>query len=886
MATITALANGTSFATGSSWVGGVAPGNSDTAVIGANCTGMIFDANQSAYANGITLICNGTLTAATTNNPYMKLAANITGTGNLTVGSSGSRYPGNCTMTFNVNGANVFAGPKLNFWCAAPTIYYARLVNSTPKAISGITIGNTTTINIPSHGYSVNDILFFYGVNGTTEINGHKLKVKSVPNSGNITVSWRDPNVDIDSSALGWTAYSSGGFAAKDNAAAANDTTLYLDRDVTSDPMWTNGATITIDNINRVEQSETRTLASVSAGNVTISSGLTAAKLCGSYVHLVTRNIRLIGWTGTTNMISVSTASGSNLDAEVVGTSGTGTASAANNISFGVGSLYNFATGFGGTNPTMTGGVITGGNSTASGTAFFATNAIISGGVISGWTYGTKGSATITNTIIAGCNRPVGVTSNVVVGNGTLIAHSAIGVLNAWDSVIGGTIRDCTYAINASARLTLNNLVCQGNSIQTTSYCPNLYIVNCRFYGHTFGLQQTYAVFGGNVTFSQGTTDLDRQTTCEGYGVSLNSATQVQTFITSSTPRPSIVIRDAGGVTGSVRGWTAGGRIVDDDGTNGLTLRLKRRLLPTSATIPVLWEEWLIATSGEILAVPVELKKDGTSWSIAPVVQLIDPSNDPLDGGTALATWTPTDNTTLQSSTIVWTATKDTNVVLRVSAANASGNLYFGCTPKQDQAPVGNVTSATTYNNGQLTGTIPLGNVTTGSGGTLNMANYTLISGVVSAANVLTGFATYSGGPTGTIPLGNVTTGSGGTLNMSLYTLKSAVVDRSYVYHTQEPYTGAGNGTLTLSNANATLDTQTYGIGGNGTIGLIPLGNVTTSSGGTLDVAAVEAAAKAQQLADDVAEADSNRGKIVIHQKALAAQTLEGTYYKQLAATF
>lgn len=103
----------------------------------------------------------------------------------------------------------------------------------------------------------------------------------------------------------------------------------------------------------------------------------------------------------------------------------------------------------------------------------------------------------------------------------------------------------------------------------------------------------------------------------------------------------------------------------------------------------------------------------------------------------------------------------------------------------------------------------------------------------------------YTGNLTSTISILNANTTLANT---------GIIVAKQYVLNTQEPYTGAGNGTLTLSPANKTLENATYGIGGNGSTGTIPLGNVTIASGGTLNVAALEAAAKAAQLAADFAK--------------------------------
>lgn len=85
-------------------------------------------------------------------------------------------------------------------------------------------------------------------------------------------------------------------------AEAAGQTELSVDTDVSGESdHWYAGAEVRIDNVNKAKDSELRTVAAggVTASTITVTAGLTASKVAGSYVHLLTRNIRVIGHTGS-----------------------------------------------------------------------------------------------------------------------------------------------------------------------------------------------------------------------------------------------------------------------------------------------------------------------------------------------------------------------------------------------------------------------------------------------------------------------------------------------------------------------------------------------------------------------------------------------------------
>lgn len=80
------------------------------------------------------------------------------------------------------------------------------------KAVSGATQANPCVLNIPSHGFSVGDWVYFAGLGGMTEFNGLTWVVNTVPDADHITLT------DLFGTVVNSTnfpAYTSGGTAAR-----------------------------------------------------------------------------------------------------------------------------------------------------------------------------------------------------------------------------------------------------------------------------------------------------------------------------------------------------------------------------------------------------------------------------------------------------------------------------------------------------------------------------------------------------------------------------------------------------------------------------------------------------------------------------------------------
>jgi hypothetical protein len=88
---------------------------------------------------------------------------------------------------------------------------------------------------------------------------------------------------------------------------AIGQTELSVDTNVTGD-IWTAGDLVRINDINKAQETEERTIAGggIAAGTITVTAGLTAAKSTGAYVCLITRNIKIIAvGTGTRTVYRV-----------------------------------------------------------------------------------------------------------------------------------------------------------------------------------------------------------------------------------------------------------------------------------------------------------------------------------------------------------------------------------------------------------------------------------------------------------------------------------------------------------------------------------------------------------------------------------------------------
>ena len=245
-------------------------------------------------------------------------------------------------------------------------------------------------------------------------------------------------------------------------AEASGSTVLEVDTNVTGD-IWADGDTVRIDNVNKGQNSEERVIATggIAAGAITITAGLTATKIAGTVISLITRNIKFIG-VGASGYVAQNFASGKLT------------------VDSGQWTTANYRVFNSCTNMIISGGTFSG-NTYGLGSC---TGASISGGTFSGNTYG-----------LYSC-------TGASISGGTFSGNSH-GLYSCAATIKGVTFVSNGYDINAC--------VFDGYNISLTSATPNInyiafakeiysYIVN---YGEVGGAYKAWTK--GGVTTSQTT---------------------------------------------------------------------------------------------------------------------------------------------------------------------------------------------------------------------------------------------------------------------------------------------------------------------------------------------------------------------------------------------
>jgi hypothetical protein len=169
-----------------------------------------------------------------------------------------------------------------------------------------------------------------------------------------------------------------------------------------------------------------------------------------------------------------------------------------------------------------------------------------------------------------------------------------------------------------------------------------------------------------------------------GYGASLNSTIQVS-WTNAASPRPGIWIWDIGGVPGAVKGWNSGGTLVTDAAVEFYG-RDCVKFSPASVTIPIFLDVPMSCPAGATLTVNVTGQRLTVGFTERLTFQLVDLTDDPFDGGTALDSFVISDDTAdPQTDVLSYTnaTIEDKHVVLRIRCTNASGTARAGWQEKK-----------------------------------------------------------------------------------------------------------------------------------------------------------------------------------------------------------
>lgn len=433
-------------------------------------------------------------------------------------------------------------------------------------------------------------------------------------------------------------------------AEAIGQTELGVDTNVTGD-IWAVGDSIAINN-------EIREIAAggIAAGAITVTAGLTAAKIIDCPVALITRNIKFIS-VGTTNTVFTSFATAGQLDIS----SGQFTLTARTTFTVcpdltisggtfvGLGGINTFIAG-NSHRPTIAGGVFV----TVGAVAYNITNVTYSGGLImsSNASSSVVGLATITGGVFYAVTQ--------LLHTATLMAI-----------ISGGSFENGTYAITTGSVIKGGTFTRNATGFSGTSVAVSGATVS----NNTNGISGR-DITVSDITFTGNTNDL---TTMTGklFGVEFTGTTEHNTY-TSLPIAVNCQSEDHDGNDGALKAWCKGGVVTSQTSVKPAGYTQAYLLDPESAIYPVFFTKQFSAEPGKTVAIEVQLRKDA-SMTYLPRVYLMASIGNPLAGATAVDSFTMTDSTdTWETDTfsISNTTDYDQDYTLWFVAQNASDNAY------------------------------------------------------------------------------------------------------------------------------------------------------------------------------------------------------------------
>jgi hypothetical protein len=400
------------------------------------------------------------------------------------------------------------------------------------------------------------------------------------------------------------------------SAASALDTVLNVDTNVTGD-IWAAGDEIVIDNVNKARDGEKRTIAvgGIASGTITITAGLTNAKIAGALVHLLTRNIRVITTDVSTRYLFYR--------------------------------CYNLAIGGGEFQGNYYRYLLSTNN----------TNSILSfsGGIVYGFYRITNGLQT--GNFYGGVFSylyELGVNSNDIVLDGPIIISNAEYGLCRVSAAKGTLVAGCNYAVFGPA--IFDEITVQGSFRAFDSQTGTL-VTNSNIIFNAY-------------TFSRGNDGMFYD--CYLDGVAPN-------FVNLTIPRfREIYFINPNLVDGAIYVRSNGGTVQSQNSVipTGYSLAYQHAL--SNNNYECHWYKSFTVAPGETVVIDLHLRKDA-SMVYLPRVLLMEGTANPLIGAAAVQTFTMTDRVDVwedDSFSIANTSDYDHVYVLWFLAKNASGNAY------------------------------------------------------------------------------------------------------------------------------------------------------------------------------------------------------------------
>ena len=433
---------------------------------------------------------------------------------------------------------------------------------------------------------------------------------------------------------------------------AIGQTALSVDTDVTGD-IWAVGDIIRIDDINKAQDSEERTISNISASEITITAGLTAAKTTGTIVSLITRNIQFIG-VGSSGYVAQNFVSGKL-------TVGGGRWKTANYR------VFNNCTAM----------IVSGGTFSGNNYVFNICNgALVSGGVFSGNSRVVSSctGASISGGVFSGCLYGIVNSSSVFVSGG-IFSGNTYGVNNSMGiSISGGTFSGNIFGLVSCTGASISGGTFSGND--TGLYvCSGISISGGTFNGNIYAISNCSTTMK-SATFVSNTYDI-YNCTYDGYYISLTSTPPNSGYLDFAKEIYSYIV-DYGEVSGAYKAWTKGGvtTLQTTNNPTGFTSNMSTVL--ENATNEGYWQKEVLVSAGASVTISMALRKSASMTYLPRIIIFNKASTDPFAGGTGLNTFTMTDSTdTWEYSTYVYTntGTADVTLVIRSQGMNATGTM-------------------------------------------------------------------------------------------------------------------------------------------------------------------------------------------------------------------
>jgi hypothetical protein len=394
-------------------------------------------------------------------------------------------------------------------------------------------------------------------------------------------------------------------------------TRLEIDTNITGD-IWAIGDTIRINNVNKGYDSESRVIQDIQSTYIDISVGLTAAKIIGTTICLMTRNTKIIG---------------------------VGTATV---------TLYNFSSVAGVGKLSISGGEF---NTTY---IIFQSNPCmsISGGTFTATNYMINSAAYIT------------ISGGVFCGIGTGIVNSSIGAI-----ISGGEFHGSNLGIyNCAGTLVIGGIFSGMSNIGVNS---EIKILGGTFLGSTKGFYQC-TLFLTGATFTNNTNDIMRCISGKMYNQVLTSSPDVWSeYPTSQTNYLESI--NHGNSPGAFRAWTKGGNTTDVASPVPSGFVRAYQITLAYESFIGFWQKQVLVPAGKAVQFTFYIRKD-VSMAYKPRVWVFLESMEPFISGTPLKEFIYPDDTndTWATDTFTYTNTNnyDKMLIVRFLGKNDSGNVY------------------------------------------------------------------------------------------------------------------------------------------------------------------------------------------------------------------